>query len=132
MPPSEQSVPTNHYLLPYEKYWAARLLRRQAAHSDSKVVRQFQQRWGTEGIVLLAAAQAGIIFGAVLVFLGAAFVIAGGGRGTGLIAFYGMICLAFLALMVSVVRNRQRRRAVKQFQADRRAAGGGPLIEQSS
>ena len=132
MSPNERRVPTHHHLLPYERYWATRFLRRQASHADSKVVRQFQQRWGTEGIVLLAAAQAGIIFGAVLVCIGAAFAIAGGGRGTGVAVFYAMICLAFLALVVSVTRNGQRRRAVKKFQADRRAVGGGPLVEQSS
>jgi hypothetical protein len=70
VPVTRQGLPTTHHLLPderylllYERYWAARLLHKQAARPDNKVVRQFQERWGNEGIILLAAAQAGIILG---------------------------------------------------------------------
>ncbi|HUC14056.1 MAG TPA: hypothetical protein VMS00_06360 [Acidimicrobiales bacterium] len=111
-----QGLPTNHYLLPHERYWAARLLRKQAAHPDSKVVRQFQEQWAPEGIVLLAAAQVGVISAAPVVFVGAACLIAWGGRGAGLVVFYLFDVLAGCSVLLSVVRNRQRARAVRHRQ----------------
>jgi hypothetical protein len=131
-PGATHPLPTRHYLLPHERYWAARLLRKHAARPDNKVVRQFQEQLGPEGIVLLAASQGGGILAAAIGLVGAAFLIAWGGRGLGLVVFYTFVCVALSSVTLAMVRNGQRSRAVKAFQADRRAAAGGPLIEQSS
>jgi hypothetical protein len=86
--------------LPYERYAATRLLRKQDAKADNKVVKAFQERWGPEATVLLAAANSGIIWGVVCFFIGVAFVAAWSGRGVGLLAFYILDCIAvaFVAL----------------------------------
>jgi Flp pilus assembly protein TadB len=117
------TLPTTHHLLPYEKHAAARLLRRQAARADNKVVKGFQERWGPEGTVLLAAANSGVIWGVVCFFIGVPFVAAWGGRGAGLLVFYILDCIALAFVALSVVRNVQRKRAIKRFQASRPEAG---------
>lgn len=116
-------LPTTYHLLPHEKYAAARMLRKQAAHPDSKVVKRLQERWGPEGIVLLAAANSDGILAVVFFFIGVLLVVARGGHGAWLPAFYACDCLALLTVALSPVRIKQRKRAVKRFQASRRGTG---------
>jgi hypothetical protein len=122
-PVGRQGLPTTHYLLPHERYAANWMLRGQRAHADSKAVKQFQDKWGAEGIVLDAASKCGAILGAPISLVGAGVLVASGGSGAGLVFFYASIGLALCLALLGLIRNRQRVRAVKWFQANRRGVG---------
>jgi len=124
LPVSRQGLPTTHYLLPHERYAAPSMLRQHRAHPDGTVVRQLQEKWGPQGIVLLAASQSGGILGAMVVLIGAAVLVASGGRGAGLVLFYLLLCLGLCLVLLALIRGRQRARAVKRFQSNRRRTGG--------
>lgn len=118
-----QKLPTTHHLLPHERYWATRVLRSWAAHPESKKVQRLQERWGPEGVVLWLAANSDGILAFVLLCVGALLLVARGGNGAWLPEFYAFDCLALLAVALSPVRMKQRKRAVKRFQASRRGTG---------
>jgi hypothetical protein len=115
--------PTEHYLLPYERYAAARLLRAQEAHAGSPRVVQFREQLGPEGITLFAAT---IGAGLTACLLGAAgalviLVTAAAARGSvvGLVVAYVFLSLSLANGLLSVLRIKQRRRAVRRFLSSR-------------
>src|SRR5260221_10456069 len=106
------------HLLPYERWFAALVLRRQATHRTASI-RRMEYNYGREGITLFAAALASFYVGAASLIAGFMLMVVSGDppSRSGLVTF---LDLAGLAVMVwAMFRAFQSARAPDAFRDER-------------
>jgi hypothetical protein len=110
--------PTNHRLLPHERWLATLVVRRQQAHRPASVLR-IEQNYGPDGIALWAAGYATTIPGELIAFIGILLLLLTSDRGRHPAAAYAVIGLGIVLLALSSVRFVQGIRAGRAFRGDR-------------
>lgn len=120
-----EPLPTSHYLLPYERWHAAKEFAGQQAHPDAPVVMRLQQNYGPEGNILLAAARAGRIYPFPLGLVGTILVFVSVGAGPAALVGYLMLATAIAMAVLGGMRVVQAAKAGRQHRNGRPVVRGG-------
>jgi hypothetical protein len=120
-----EELPTNHRLLPPERWVATWILARQRADPTPYVLR-LQQNYGPEGNVLVLVGLTGVFLGNMLGLVGVVlFVASNEGGVVGLIGKLMLLAGSLLGLWCGVIRGIQGSREGRRFR------GGRPFVWRS-
>jgi hypothetical protein len=106
------------HLLPYERWLAKALLRRQQIH-QTPAIKRMEDNYGVAGITLWAAAFAAGFPGAVLAVASIVLDVAGDGGGTLSVVSGWLFAIAVVLICGSLLRAAQGARAGQRFRAGR-------------
>lgn len=117
-----EHIPGKHFLLPYERHEAAKVVARLRAHPDRPSGKRYEQNYGLEGTALIVASMAARIYSFPVLTLGLVLMFVSSLKGPVAVVAYLLIGTAVAMGVLGIVRGIQAGRV------GRRHRGGRPFV----